>query len=422
MPEKFQIQGGAPLRGQVEISGSKNAAGPILAATLLTKEECTVSNLPRINDVLDMVETIKQMGAEVRWLNERKVRIKAKDLNPEEIPAQLFEKTRMSVLLLGPLLARFTSFKIPHPGGDKIGLRPITTHLEGLASLGAKTKNSGQFYHFERPKVLKGTRIVLKEFSVTATENVIMTAALAKGNTCLEIAAAEPHVQELGAFLRKMGLKILGEGTHTIQIQGSRKLQGTNHLIPPDHIEAGTFLLAFVISRGQGVVKNVNAQHLTFFLEKLKEIGANLRIKGKNIVVEKSPRLKATRVQVLPHPGFPTDLQPQTCALLTQARGKSLVHDPLYENRFSHLHELRKMGADIEITDPHRALIFGPTLLSGTKVDGTDIRSTAALLLAGLAAQGRTIITGAEQIDRGYEKIEEKLKALGAQIKRIVES
>jgi UDP-N-acetylglucosamine 1-carboxyvinyltransferase len=422
MPEKFQVQGGSPLRGQVEISGSKNAAGPILAATLLTEKECVVANLPRISDVLNLVEIIKQMGAEVKWLNEKKVSIKAKDLNPEKIPPELFEKTRMSVLVLGPLLGRFTSFKIPHPGGDKIGLRPITTHLEGLAGLEVKTKNSGQFYHFERPKVLKGTKIVLKEFSVTATENVMMATALAKGDTRLEIAAAEPHVQELGVFLRKMGLKIRGEGTHTIELQGSQKLQGANHLIPPDYIEAGTFLLAFVISQGQGVVRNVNAQHLILFLEKLKEIGANFRIKNKSIVVDKSKALRSAKIQVLPHPGFPTDLQPQICAWLTQAKGKSLVHDPLYENRFSHLHELRKMGADIEITDPHRALIFGPTSLAGAKVDGTDIRSTAALLLAGLIARGQTIITGAEQIDRGYERIEEKLKNLGARIKRLKET
>lgn len=418
---KFQIQGGLPLRGKVQISGSKNAAGPILAATLLTTKECVVDNLPRISDVLNLVEMIKQMGAYVDWLNSRKVRIKAANLNPEKIPADLFERSRMSVLLVGPLLGRFPSFKIPHPGGDKIGLRPITTHLEGLAGFGARVRNSGQFYHFERPKTLKGARIILKEFSVTATESVLLAAALAKGKSKIEIAASEPHVQALGDFLQKMGLKISGQGTHTVEIEGAKSLGGGRETVIPDYIETGTFLIALAISHGQGIIKNARPEDLSFFLEKMKEIGVNFKIKGRNISVEKSRRLRATRIQVLPHPGFPTDLQPQTCSLLTQAEGKSLVHDPLYENRFSHLHELRKMGADIEITDPHRALIFGPTRLLGTKVDGTDIRSTAALILAGLAGRGQTLVTGAEQLDRGYENLEQKLQKLGAKIERLNE-
>lgn len=393
-----------------------------MPATLLTSEACEISNLPQISDVLNLVEIIKQMGAEVNWLGERKVRIRAKDVDPSKIPSELFEKARMSVLLIGPLLSRFASFKIPHPGGDKIGLRPITTHLEGLQSFGAQVHNSGQFYHFERPKNLRGARVVLKEFSVTATENVLLAASLAKGNTQIEIAAAEPHVQKLGEFLRKMGLEIEGEGTHTIKIQGAKKLRGAKDVVPPDYIEAGTFLIALAITGGQGLIRNAEAQHLSFFLERMREIGVNFQVHGKTIRVEKSKSLKAARIQVLPHPGFPTDLQPQTCALLTQVEGKSLVHDPLYENRFSHLHELRKMGADIEITDPHRALIFGPTKLLGTKVDSTDIRCGASLVLAALAAQGQTLISGTEQVDRGYEKIEEKLGALGARIERIKEN
>jgi UDP-N-acetylglucosamine 1-carboxyvinyltransferase len=422
MAEKFLISGGVPLRGTIKISGSKNAAGSLIAATLLTEGECEISNLPRISDVLNLIEIIEQMGARVRWSGEKTVRIKAEDINPERIPAELFEKARMSVLLIGPLLARFHSFKIPHPGGDKIGSRPITTHLEGLAGFGAKVKNSGQFYRFERPKTLRGTNIALKEFSVTATENVMMAAALAQGATKIEIAAGEPHVQELGVFLKKMGLQIFGEGTHTVQIQGNRKLKGASCIVPPDYIEAGTFLIALAITHGQGLIKNVVPEHLTFFLGKMREIGVNFKVKKNSLLVEKSGNLKAAKIQVLPHPGFATDLQPQTCALLTQAKGKSLVHDPLYENRFSHLHELRKMGADIEITDPHRALIFGPAKLLGTKVDGNDIRSTMALILAGLTARGKTIVTGAEQIDRGYERIEEKLKILGARIERIKEN
>jgi UDP-N-acetylglucosamine 1-carboxyvinyltransferase len=421
VPDKFIIKGGIPLKGEVSLSGSKNAAAALLPAALLTNQECVFDNLPKISDVLNLLEIIKQMGAEVEWLTERKVKIKAKNLDPEKIPAELFEKTRMSVLLVGPLLARFHSFKIPHPGGDKIGLRPITTHLEGLSALGAQVQNSGQFYRFERPKVLRGTRVVLKEFSVTATENLMLAAALAKGKTKIEISASEPHVQALGNFLEKMGLKISGQGTHTIEIVGAQTLVGGRETVIPDYIETGTFLIAFALTGGQGTMRNTRPEDLSFFLEKMREVGVNFKINGKNILVEKSQKLRGAKIQVLPHPGFPTDLQPQTCALLTQAEGKSLVHDPLYENRFSHLHELRKMGADIEITDPHRALIFGPTKLLGTKVDGNDIRSTAALVLAGLVARGQTIVNGADQLDRGYENFVQKLHLLGAKIEKIKE-
>lgn len=422
MAEKFIVSGGVPLKGAMTIAGSKNAAAPLLCAALLTNQECEISNLPLISDVLNLIEIIEQMGARVVWKGQRTVRIKAKDIYPERIPAGLFEKARMSVLLIGPLLGRFSSFKIPHPGGDKIGLRPITTHLEGLAGFGARVENSGQFYRFQRPKSFGGTNVVLKEFSVTATENVMLAASLARGQSRIEIAAAEPHVSQLGDVLAKMGVKISGQGTHTVEITGaSRTLKGFRETVIPDYIETGTFLIALALTGGQGLIKNTRPQDLSFFLEKMKEIGVNFTVQGKDICVNKSRKFRAVRLQALPHPGFPTDLQPQTCALLTQARGKSLVHDPMYENRFAHLHELRKMGADIEITDPHRALIFGPTKLLGTKVDGTDIRSTAALILAGLAARGKTIVSGAEQVDRGYEKIEEKLKALGARIERIRE-
>jgi len=420
MPEKFIIRKSPPLKGEVKISGSKNAAGPILAATLLTDKTCQISNLPKISDILNLIEVIKAMGAEVKWHGEKTVSICAKNINPEKIPAGIFEKARMSVLLIGPLLGRFSRFKIPHPGGDKIGVRPITTHLEGLAGFGAKVRNTGQFYCFERTNAFKGAKIVLKEFSVTATENVMMAAALAKGKTTIDIAAAEPHIKELGNFLAKMGLKISGQGTHRIEIEGNQHLlAGGEWTVPPDYIEAGTFLIAFAITNGQGKIKDVRPDDLIFFLDKMKEIGVNFKVQGKNILVAKSKGLKAAKVQVLPHPGFPTDLQPQTCLLLTQSLGKSLVHDPLYENRFSHLYELRKMGADIEITDPHRALIFGKSNLLGTKVDGTDIRSTVTLILAGLIAKGETLVSGAEQVDRGYEKIEEKLKLLGAKIERV---
>lgn len=419
MAEKFSIKGGKPLRGEVEISGYKNSAGAILAGILLTEKESIIDNLPLCKDVLNQIEILRKMGAEIDWLGKRKIKIKPKNIDPEKIPQDLFEKMRVSVLLIGPLLARFKKIKVPHPGGDKIGLRPIVTHLKALEKFGIKISETKGFYFFEAPKELKGRKIVLEEFSVTATENIMMLASLCKGKTKIELAAAEPQVQDLGELLKKMGLKIKGVGTHTIEIEGQKKLKGATFRISPDPLEVGTFLIAFAITKGEGKIKNIIPEHLIAFLEKMKKIGVNFEIKKNEILVRKSKKFKGTKIQVLPHPGFPTDLQPQTCVILTQAEGKSLVHEPLYENRFHHLHELRKMGADIEITDPHRALIFGKKRLIANKLNSTDIRAGAALVLAGLIAKGESIIEGVEQIDRGYEYFDRKLKKLGAEIERI---
>lgn len=419
MSDKFLIQGGVPLSGEVEIHGYKNAAGAVLSAVLLSEESSTIDNLPLCSDVLDQIEILKQMGAEIEWLGERKIKINPEKINPEKIPADLFEKMRVSVLLIGPLLARFKKFNVPHPGGDKIGLRPIETHLEALKNFGVKVEQREGFYHFEKPTNLTGKKIVLKEFSVTATENLMMLTALTFGETKIEIAAAEPQVQDLGKFLKEMGGSIRGVGTHTIEIEGREKLGGANFSICPDPLEAGTFLIALAITGGEGKIKNINPDYLTMFLEKMREIGVNFEIVDNEILVKPSKEFKPTKIQVLPYPGFPTDLQPHISVLLTQAKGKSLIHDPLYENRFQHLHELRKMGADIEITDPHRALIFGKTDLIGNKVNSNDIRSGAALILAGLIAKEKTLIENISQIERGYEKIDEKLKKLGAKIERV---
>jgi len=419
MADKFLIKGGLPLSGEVEISGYKNAAGAILAATLLSETPSIIDNLPLVSDVLDQIEILKQMGAEIEWLDKRKIKINPRNINPEKIPADLFEKMRVSVLLIGPLLAKFKKFKVPHPGGDKIGLRPISTHLQALQDFGVKVEEKEGFYHFEAPENLEGKRVVLKEFSVTATEILMMLAALTKGKIRIEIAAAEPQVQDLGKFLKKMGLAIEGAGTHTIEIEGKEKLSGVEYSVCPDPLETGAFLIALSITGGEGEIKNTNPNHLIFFLEKMKEIGVNFEIGENKILVKKSTEFKPTKIQVLPYPGFPTDLQPHTSVLLTQAQGKSLIHDPLYENRFQHLHELRKMGADIEITDPHRALIFGKKELTGSKISATDIRSGAALVLAGLISKEKTLIENISQIERGHEKIEEKLKKLGAKIEKI---
>ena len=418
MAEKFLIKGGLPLSGEVEISGSKNEAGAILAASLLA-EECEIENFPLVSDILEEIEILKEMGAEIEWSGPKKIKIKTGKIDPAKIPVNLFEKMRISVLLIGPFLAKFQKFKVPHPGGDKIGLRPISTHLEAFKDFGVKIEEKEGFYHFEAPKNLEGKRIVLKEFSVTATENLMMLASLMPGKTKIEIAATESHVQNLGRFLEKMGVKIEGIGTHSLLIEGKEKLFGESFTISPDPIEAGTFLIAFAITGGEGKIKNVKSEDLIFFLEKMKEIGVKFEIQDSEILVKPSKEFRATKIQVLPHPGFPTDLQPQTSVLLTQAQGKSLIHEPLYENRFQHLHELRKMGADIEITDPHRALIFGKTALLGNKINSADIRSGATLILAGLVAKSQTTIENITQIERGYEKIEEKLRKLGAEIEKV---
>lgn len=416
---KFIIKGGRKLSGEVEIGGYKNAAGAVLAATLLTDEECVIDNLPLVEDVLNLIKVLESIGCEISWIGERKIKIRAgSKVDPKKMDYDLINKMRVSVLLIGPLLARFGHFKIPHPGGDKIGARSIETHLEALKMLGAEIKNGNDFYEFSA-RNLKNKEIVLREFSVTATENLMMAAALTPGKTVIKLAAAEPQVQDLGAMLKKMGADISGIGTHTIEIGGKKSLGNAEHRVVPDPLEAGTFIVAGAATGGKVEIKNVIPEHLLLFLEKLKDIGANLEVKANSVVVDHSKNLNAVKIQALPYPGFPTDLQPIISILLTQAEGKSLLHDPLFESRLGYAHELRKMGADIEIVDPHRAFILGPTKLKGNKITSSDIRAGAALVIAGLIAEGETEISDVFQIDRGYEKIEEKLQKLGADIKRV---
>ncbi len=431
MVDKFIITGGIPLSGEVTVSGYKNSAGALLAGVLLSDETSVIDNLPLVSDVLNQIEVLKQMGAEIEWLEEKKIKINSANINPDKIPADLFEKMRVSVLLIGPLLARFKKFQVPHPGGDKIGLRPITTHLEAFRHFGVSVELKNGFYVFEKGKETEDRHIILEEFSVTATENIMMLAALSKGKTKVDIAAAEPQVQDLGHMLIRMGADIQGLGSHVLEINGKDKLSGIEFSVCSDPIEVGTMLIAFALTKGQGRIKKANLEDLTFFLKKMRDIGVNFETiknpKGlpsgsygaDEIIVKPSKDFQATRVQVLPYPGFPTDLQPQTSVLLTQAQGKSVIHEPLYESRFNHLNELKKMGADIEITDPHRALVFGKTELIASKLRSSDIRAGAALVLAALTARGRSEIENINQIDRGYEKLEEKLKSLGAQIERV---
>jgi len=416
---KFIIQGGKPLGGTVEIGGYKNAAGPVLAATLLTKEECIIDNLPRVTDVFNLIKLLESIGAEVEWLSERKVKIKAGEkVNPEKMDYSTVGKMRVSVLLIGPLLARFKKFKIPRPGGDKIGLRSIETHLNALRKLGAEIYEKDDFYYFNAEN-LHGREIILDEFSVTATENLMMAASLTQGTTVIKTAAAEPQVQDTGNILKKMGAEIEGVGTHTIIITGQKQLHGVEHSVISDPLVAGTFITLAAAARSEMEIKNIIIGHLEMFLEKLKGMGVDLEIKPNSVIVKPSPNLKAAKIQSLPFPGFPTDLQPMVSFLLTQAKGKSLIHDPLYESRLGHLEELKKMGADVEVVDPHRAFVIGPTPLKANKITSSDIRAGAVLIIAALIAEGKSEIHNIDQIDRGYEKIDEKLKKLGAEIERV---
>lgn len=417
--EKFIIQGQKALKGEVEVRGSKNAAGPCLAACLLTEKECIIDNIPLIEDILNFLDVLKSLGVSVDWLSERKVKINAEKIDLAKMDFDKVSKTRVSVLLLGALLGRVKNFKISAPGGDRIGVRPILVHLKALEKLGAEIKRENGFYEVSG-KNLKPAEIILDEFSVTATEVTIMASVLVEGKTIIKGAAAEPHVQDLIKMLKNMGAKIKGEGTHTIEIEGVKKLEGTEHVIIPDYLEAGTFIvMGAAVPGSKIVVKNADIEHLDLFLQKIEEIGVNFEKKGNDVIVSYSSNLNAVRVQALIYPGFPTDLLPIIIPLLIRANGKSLVHDPLYESRFNYVQELRKMGADIEPVDPHRTFVLGPTELSGIKIESWDIRAGACLVIAGLMARGTTTIENIFQIDRGYEKIEERLQKLGADIKRI---
>ena len=417
--QKFIINGGKPLEGKIDIMGSKNATTPILSACLLTKEECVIDNIPLIADVLKMIEILESMGVETEWVGKRQLKVKAGDnVNPEKMDFTVVGKMRSSILLIGSLLARFKKFKIKHPGGCIIGARPIGIHFDALEALGAKITQDENFYYFEADQLI-GKTIILKEFSVTATENLMMAATLAEGTTTIKIAAIEPHVQDLARFLIKMGAKIKGLGIHTIQIEGMKKLHGAQHKIIPDPIEAGTFAIAAAATKGNVEINNVNLHELDLVLEKLKEIGVNFGMKNNKLIIKPTNKFNAVnKIETRTYPGIPTDLQAPLAILATQAEGTTLVHDTMYEGRFAYINELNKMGANAIICDPHRALITGPTPLYGQTITSFDLRAGATLIIAALLAKGQSVIEKIDQVDRGYERIEERLKNLGADIRR----
>lgn len=418
--EYFEITGGKKLSGTIDVRGSKNATTPILAATLLTKGECVISNVPLIEDMYRMLEILESMNVTVAWDAERTVRICAKDLDPAKIDLQIVKKLRSSILLLGSLSARADSFVIAHPGGCTIGKRPVGAHFDALEKMGVKVSQDDSNYIIDT-REKKAAKVVMQGFSVTATENAMMLAAALPGKTTIKIAAAEPHVEDLGKFLVSMGAQISGLGTHTLEIIGSENLQGAQHEIIPDANEAATFLIMGVATKSPITVNHAREDNLDIVLERLREFGADFKIKEDSITVVPSEKLMAIeKIDTRTYPGIPTDIQAPLGVLATQALGETMIFDTMFEGRFNYLSELEKMGAHSKILNPHQAVIEGPIKLKGSAIKSFDLRAGASLIIAALCANGTTTIDEIYQVDRGYERIEERLAALGADIRRVV--
>ena len=420
--DKFVIRGGSPLLGTVRVSGAKNAALPAMAAALLTEEDVILENIPQVRDIETERRLLAAMGADVELGYGRahhRTTINCRNLASPEASYDLVKTMRASTLVLGPLVARLGHARVSLPGGCAIGARPIDLHIKGLEKLGARiTQDHG--YIEARADRLKGARIVFEKITVTGTEDLLMAATLAEGETVLENCAREPEVADLAQLLQRMGARIAGAGTHTIRVQGVEKLQGARHRIIPDRIEAGTFIVAAALTGGDLMVAGCEPSHLGALLQKLEECGVTLRINGEAVRVMSDRPLKAADINTEEFPGFPTDMQAQFMTLATQAEGSSIVTENIFENRFMHAQELVRMGANIKI-DGRRAVVRGKTQLSGAAVLASDLRASASLVLAALVADGETIIDRVYHIDRGYERIEEKLKGVGAQIRRIGE-
>ncbi|MBP9727824.1 MAG: UDP-N-acetylglucosamine 1-carboxyvinyltransferase [Candidatus Moranbacteria bacterium] len=416
--EVFEIQGGKRLKGEIAVCGSKNATTPILAATLLTKETCVISNLPLIEDVFRMLEILESMGARVEWRGKRTVAVTASNIDPKKMDTELVKQLRSSILLWGPLSARFDRFSFYRPGGCLIGARPVDTHLDALQKMGVAVVAREKGYVVNATKRHPAS-VVLREFSVTGTENAMMLAASMPGKTIIKIAAAEPHVEDLGKFLRAMGATIKGLGTTTLEIEGVRTLHGVKHAVIPDANEAATFLILGVATGSPITVKNAREEHLTLVLEKLREFGASFLVKKNTITVLPNKKLHAVaKIATQVYPGIPTDVQAPFGVLATQAEGKTFVFDTLFEGRFNYVPELQKMGGMIEVLNPHQVVVTGKGALKGTIIKSYDLRAGAALIIAALAASGTTIIEEIYQVDRGYERIEERLQKIGARIIR----
>ena len=414
--DKILVKSKGPLKGKVRISGAKNAALPILAATILGTEKIILEDVPELKDVEIITEVLRKLGLKIEKDGNR-LEIDPSGLNSYETDYELMSKMRASFLVMGPLLAKLNKAHNSLPGGCNIGSRPIDLHLKGFRALGANIEMTHGEIMAECDKLV-GTRIYLDFPSVGATENIMTAAVLAEGETILENCAMEPEIVDLANFLNKMGAKVTGAGTSTIKIKGVEKLTGCTHQIIPDRIEAGTFMVAAAITGGDITIENIITSHLKPVIAKLEETGAQVIENGETVRVIGKDEIKPIEIKTLPHPGFPTDLQAQFMALLTQAEGQSSIIETVFENRFMHADELKKMGAKIKVVD-REAILLGKNKLYGSKVAATDLRAGAALILAGLVSEGETEISEIHHIDRGYEKIEEKFRNLGADIKRI---
>jgi UDP-N-acetylglucosamine 1-carboxyvinyltransferase len=417
--DAFIIRGGRTLKGRVKIRGAKNAVLPIMTASLLAEGPCVIENVPVLRDIVTMSKVLEHMSAKVHDVGTGTLTIDSSGWNDYIAPYELVRTMRASVLVMGPLLARFGKAKVALPGGCAIGTRPIDIHLKGLELLGAKVK-MGRGYVQVSGRKLKGAEICFDYPSVGATENVMMASVLAKGKTVIDNAAREPEVQNLAEFLRSLGAKIEGEGTSRITIEGVKALGSATHRVIPDRIEAGTYLAAGIITKGCITVDAVIEEHLRPIISKMEEAGVRFEFNGPSITASASDPLRPVDIRTMPYPGFPTDMQAQFMALMAITPGVSSIKEAVFENRFMQVAELNRMGADIKI-DQNTAIVNGVKQLSGAEVMASDLRASAALVLAGLVAQGETKISRIYHIDRGYDQIERRLKALGADIRRISE-
>jgi UDP-N-acetylglucosamine 1-carboxyvinyltransferase len=415
--DRVRIVGGRPLEGTVRISGAKNASLPALCAALLTDQPVVLDNVPEVRDIRTMGRVLGALGASVEFRVGGRVEVRAADLSSAEAPYELVKTMRASVLVLGPLLARAGHARVSLPGGCAIGARPINLHLHALARLGADiTVEHG--YVEARAGRLRGAEIVFETATVTGTENVLMAATRAEGETVIRNAACEPEVTDLAVLLGGMGARIEGAGTSTVRVQGSDRLGGARHAVIPDRIETGTFVAACAMAGGEIEVQRCAPADLRAVIEKFRETGVRIEEGPDNLRIRAPRAIRPSDVRTMPHPGFPTDMQAQYMALMTQAGGTATVTETIFENRFMHVGELARMGADVRV-DGRTAVVKGPTPLSGAQVMATDLRASACLVLAGLAASGETVVDRVYHLDRGYYRIDEKLRGLGADVERI---
>ncbi len=416
--EKLVINGGKPLQGEVTISGAKNAALAIVAATILCDEPCVLENVPEISDITICMKILQEMGADIKLLNKNVVRFDTRGINGPKVPYEMARSMRGSTYFLGTLLGRFHEAYVAMPGGCYLGDRPIDQHLKAFRTLGAEDEIVNGEVHCTADSLIGG-QIYFDFNTVGGTINAILASVKAKGRTIIENAAKEPHIVDLANFLNSMGADIIGAGTDVIKIRGVDYLKGITYPIIPDQIEAGTYMVAAAATKGNVLIKNVIPKHLESITAKLRKIGATVIENDESVQVFVDGPLTKTSVKTLPHPGFPTDMQPQISTLLTLAEGTSIVTDDIFDNRFRYVNELRRMGADISV-DGKVAIIQGVGKLTGAPVVATDLRAGAALVIAGLAAEGTTEITDIHFIERGYECIDEKFRGLGGDIKRVV--